>query len=94
MPIIVTYKCEKCGKEGIRDPKGHVQFWYVGYGIHHANASGSALIGKQLWCRECCEKLGIIPLNELKNKPEQVKKLTIEDRLIEILGELGFYQSE
>lgn len=94
--IRTIYTCERCGKEAtVQVDKEAEQYWFVGLSINWVNSSSTNVSDRQLWCRKCCDELQLI-----KDPPKDKTGLyiepimTLEDKIIGILNDLGFTQAE
>lgn len=83
MAVEIKYVCDKCGHTQATDD----QMWSIGIAIVWARGtlSDSNLNKKQLWCRACIEKLGLLPPKPPAVKPDPAP--TLEDMIREIVRE-------
>lgn len=98
MAVKVIHKCDKCGNEWERDlPENkNKQIWTIGIGISHgANTMPiSSALKTQQWCRACIEHIGLLPLAPPPKEGPKIIEKTFEDRIVELLNELGFEQTQ
>ena len=79
MTIITTYTCDKCGHKQINND----QMWEIGISLRHSG-NPPTLKPKQLWCRTCVEKIGLlVPSPPLASAPAPA--LTLEDIVRDII---------
>ena len=87
MAIETRYVCDKCG--AISDNKDTM--WRVGIVVCDIACkyfNHSHVHNKALWCRTCLLQTGlIVPKTEEEKAAEQVKPLTLEDLVREIIRE-------
>lgn len=78
--VITIYKCDKCGKQQNESN----QMWHVQLRVVYYEASGDYETPKlqSLWCRTCLDEAGLTPS---KRKPEELKPVTLEDMVREIV---------
>ena len=87
--ITTIYKCDKCGHE----QETNDQMWNIGVSVsHHGSQIGryETPRGKEMWCRKCIEKLGLLPAHGGKpQKPDEPKSAppSLEDMVREIVRE-------
>jgi hypothetical protein len=70
MTVVVTYGCDRCGHTQNTED----QMWTVEALVYHQTrpdlySRGSARQKPQLWCRACCDALGILPQAPTKKTP-------------------------
>lgn len=87
MPVIITFKCDRCGTEQTTKE----QMWYVGARISHYPTPPKfysyETSGHKLWCRACVDKLQLINFPQLASTPseEQPHIVTLEEQIREIV---------
>ena len=91
--ITTTYKCDNCGHE----QKTREQMWDIGVSLR-PNGGYPGLLSsgppspyekpkpEELWCRECVEKLGLLPANGGAPKEDtEPEPPTLEDMIRQIV---------
>lgn len=87
--IVTTYTCDKCGHEQTDDE----QMWDIGVSVaYHSFAQRDNYrkepVKKELWCRACVVKLGLLSTSSVTSDPSQPETpLTLEDIIREIIRE-------
>lgn len=88
MGIVIKYVCDRCNASQ-DDPE---QMWTVGIAIEHRGGERYLSVGharhKCLWCRKCCEAVGIIGGLLIAADWEEAKPPTMEDMIRDIVKEV------
>jgi hypothetical protein len=88
--ITVTYKCDRCGHEQDKN----IQMWEVAVSVQHLD--GNARIKREfrwlpanttIWCRKCCNEVGLIGKWEPPKDSPQITAPTLEDQIREVIRE-------
>jgi hypothetical protein len=95
MGVRVTYVCEKCGYEWLRDSKERqpvmVGICVMFGAVSTHGVSDSQIQNPQMWCRECVMKEGIYPpVNDEDKKVAPETPPSFEEILAELIESLGF----
>lgn len=85
--ITTTYTCDDCGHE--QDTPE--QMWHIGVALRHhgtKNNSYEKPREEELWCRNCVEKLGLLPTpKEQKSEEPAPEPMSLEDMIRDIIHE-------
>lgn len=86
MSITTTFKCDRCGHEQLTG----VQMWHVAVVCVHFPEVPKATLwpGKvPLWCRACCEQIGLLVREALPKDAAPPHPPTFEDQIRAIIQE-------
>lgn len=98
MSARILIKCDRCGDEWEDNTENrNKQIWKIGIGMSCGRNSSISItsLKTQDWCRKCVNELQLIGLSPQKKKAESAPiEITFEEKVVELLNELGFYQEE
>ena len=90
MPIITAYVCDRCGHS---QPSDH-QMWQVGIACHATRTSGysssldyKAFQATRMWCRGCCEAVGVLPPHAPRKAETATAQPSFEDIVRDMIRE-------
>ena len=91
MSIVTKYVCDRCGHS--QDTNN--QMWEVAVCVQHLDSSEGPLKkayrwlpkGTPIWCRKCCDEIGLIGNWKPPVEAPSLAPPTLEDKLREIIQE-------